>query len=333
MGGATQTWVMTDHPWSLRCTPPRGLVRPVPVDPTGATGPTPGAARGPKWRTTSRGLFVPMGIPTPVEQRITEQAARLPPGSALTGWAACRLHGANFMDGLTPDGRTRLPVPLALGPSGNIRADGAVTLSRERLPTTEITYIVDIPVVTAERAVFDAMRSAPSERFAVAVLDTCIAAGLTTIATMAAYVEAHRGWNRLPLARFAITHARHGARSLQETAVRLIAEIDAGLPRLLLNVAVYDRHGRLLGLADLLDEQAGLVIEFDGADHRNRRQHTRDVGRDEDMRRVGLEVTRLTGTDLHHRTRVVARLLGARSRARFEPADQRSWVLGMGTSG
>ena len=35
-----------------------------------------------------------------------------------------------------------------------------------------------------------------------------------------------------------------------------------------MNCPVHDRSGRLLGIADLLDEEAGLVVEFDGADHR-----------------------------------------------------------------
>ena len=41
---------------------------------------------------------------------------RLPAVGAVTGWAACRLHGAAFFDGLAPDGVTPLPVPLAVGP-------------------------------------------------------------------------------------------------------------------------------------------------------------------------------------------------------------------------
>ena len=45
------------------------------------------------------------------EQRILEQAMRLVSGGAVTGWAACRMHGAAFFDGLRDGGRTRVPVP------------------------------------------------------------------------------------------------------------------------------------------------------------------------------------------------------------------------------
>ena len=100
-----------------------------------------------------------------------------------------------------------------------------------------------------------------------------------------------------------------------------MGEIDAGLPRLEPNCPVLDRHGTLLGIADLLEPLAGLAIEFDGADHRGRARHTRDVAKDEAFRSLGLEVTRVTGTDLRDRDLVVRRLVAARRRARFEPAD------------
>ena len=101
--------------------PPDGLVRPVPVDPTGRNGPTRGQANGFRWRRTSCGLFVPAMVDAGVpEQRILEQSMRLT-GGAVTGWASCRLHGAAFFDGLRRDGRTLIPVPLNCGPLHQIR--------------------------------------------------------------------------------------------------------------------------------------------------------------------------------------------------------------------
>ncbi|QWZ08552.1 hypothetical protein KRR39_01370 [Nocardioides panacis] len=83
-------------------------MHPVTLDPDGVSGPTRGAARGRAWRRSSHGLYVPASADDDLpEQRIVEQAARLPPGGAVTGWAACRLHGAAFFDGLHTDGRTQ----------------------------------------------------------------------------------------------------------------------------------------------------------------------------------------------------------------------------------
>lgn len=72
------------------------------------------------------------------EQRIMEQSVRLPDYGAVTGWAALRLAGANFFDGLDVDGSTRQPVPLAVGTTGKVRGDGQVCVSREPLSPDEV---------------------------------------------------------------------------------------------------------------------------------------------------------------------------------------------------
>ena len=93
----------------VRVVPPRRL------DPSGLNGPTPGQARGPSWRRAAAGLYVPADVNDDrVEQRIVEAASRLRTG-AVTGWAALRLLGGGYFDGLERDGRTRLPVPLTCG--------------------------------------------------------------------------------------------------------------------------------------------------------------------------------------------------------------------------
>ena len=117
------------------CAPPTGLVRPVRVDPDGRTGPTRGAAAGPGWRRSSHGLVVPAETPMTVEQRILEAAVRLPAGGMVTGWAALRIAGAAYFDGLDADGRTALPVPLLLPHTSRIRAPGVqVERTRGALP-------------------------------------------------------------------------------------------------------------------------------------------------------------------------------------------------------
>ncbi len=132
----------------------------MPADPLGVRGPTPGQARGPRWRTTSRGLFVPASVdPSVPEQRILEQSLRLT-GGAVTGWASCRMHGAAFFDGLARDGRTELPVPLDCGPLHQIRRLPGDGLVRDMLYDDEIEVIRGVPYTTPLRATFDAMRYA-----------------------------------------------------------------------------------------------------------------------------------------------------------------------------
>lgn len=74
-------------------------------------------------------IAVDAGVP---EQRILEQAVRLPEGGAVTGWAALRMHRGAFFDGWAGNGAHRLAVPLAVGRHGRVRADDEVAVSREQ---------------------------------------------------------------------------------------------------------------------------------------------------------------------------------------------------------
>ncbi len=326
--GAILGWVSgRNHRWTATCPRPPRLVRPVPVDATGASGPTPGQARGPRWRRTSHGLYVPVAVDGSIpEQRIMEQSTRLPDGGAVTGWAACRLWGGNFFDGLETDGRTPIPVPLVVG-SGQIRPDEKVRVARDRLPAEEVVRRFGVPCTTRERAVFDAARMAPGLREAVVALDMAAAAEITSPTRVAAYAAGHRGWRGVRQVQRALPLASELSRSPNETRTRLIWVLDAGLPHPLVNRAVFDLTGRLLAIVDLLDVEAGLVGEFDGADHRAASRHSKDVEREDRLRRHGLEYVTVTGPDLADTARVARRILAARQRARGLDPERRRWTV------
>lgn len=131
--------VMPDEHWDPRCSPPRSLARPVPVDPDGQRGPTKGQAAGRSWRRSSRNLYVPAAVDSSApEQRIAEQAARIEPGGVVTGWAACRLLGARFFDGLALDALTPRPVLALPAPGSRTRSDADLRVSREPVTQDEI---------------------------------------------------------------------------------------------------------------------------------------------------------------------------------------------------
>jgi hypothetical protein len=110
----------------------------------------------------------------------------------------------------------------------------------------------------------------------------------------------------------------------RETWLRLIWR-SLGLPAPLCNQPVFDLGGRLLGYPDLFDPVAGLVGEYDGADHKGRERHRRDVARQQLFRDHGLEYFEVVAGD----TAEVAgaRMLRARRRARFHPPEARAWTL------
>lgn len=315
------------HRWDPICDPPAGLVRPVHTDPTGRTGPTPAQARGPRWRGVGLGWYVPSnGVPDLPEQRVLEAAVLVPANGAVTGWGSARLSGATFLDGFEPDLVTRMPVPLAVPPSCNPRRREGVRFLRSPLALTEIVIRQGVRCVRPERAAFDAMRTAKDEREATVVIDMMAAAEQTSARRVGAYADLRPGWAGAPLVRAALDLAEENSRSPNETRMRLIWMLDARLPRPCINQPVWDLSGKLLGIADLLDEEAGLVGEFDGADHRGARRQSKDEDRAGGFRDHGLEIFRVTGPDIWAPHRVVARMLAARNRARFLPPGQRTWT-------
>jgi hypothetical protein len=301
-------------------------VRPVRIDPTGRTGPTPGQAYGPKWRRSTHGLYVPTWVDATVpEQRILEQSMRLPEGGAVTGWAALRKARAGFFDGLARDGRTELDVPLCVGPLGRIRDAPGSTVHRDRLLPDEVVVIDGVRCARTLRGLFDAMRLALDEREAVVAMDMAAAASLASISQMLTYTESHPGWEGVQQVRDALPLADERSRSPSETRTRLVWQLDAGLPKPLVNQPVWDLTGRLLGYADLFDPVAGVVGEYDGADHRAAKRHSKDVAREERFRRRGLEYFKVTGPDTP--AVVVDRMLSTRSRARWLAPGDRAWTI------
>ena len=299
---------------------------PVPVDPTGRAGPTKGQARGPRWRRTSPGLYVPADVdPAVPEQRIVEAAGHLSSAGAVTGWAALRLYGGSMFDGLAWDGRTPRDVPLVMGPHQGRRSREGIRLLCDRVGPT--TTARGIPCVPVTRALFDEMRLARGLVPAVVAADMAMLADLVTVDRMWEFSTSHGGWAGVPLARRALQLADPHSCSPQETRLRLLWEVGLKLPRPLCNVAVFDRDGFFLGFPDLLDPVAGLAIEYDGADHRSAQRHSDDIDREARLRAVGLEVTRVTGRDLARPRELAARLRTARERAQSLPVEQRGWLL------
>lgn len=297
------------HRWDPIAPPVPDLVVPVRV---GSDGLTPKTARGPGWRRTSPGLYVPAHVSDDlVEQRILEASAR---GGVVTGWAALRLHGGGFFDGLARDGLTRLDVPIAACDS-RTRGGAGIDVVEDRVPPDDITVAHGIRCATVERALFDEMRRIGAPREAAVAIGAACAAQLTTVHRMRLYTATRRWYRDVCMCRDAVEMAVEDCRSPQEDRFRQIWEYDAGWGRPLLNRTVVDLEGRFVAVPDLLDVKRGVVGEYAGADHRDIDQHEADIDREAAVRRVGLEYVEVVGRDLRHRERVIRRMEEAAARA------------------
>lgn len=288
---------------------------------------TPDRARGRGFRRTGSGLYVPAAVDTgSAQQRIVEEAARLPAGGAVTGWASCLLHGAAWLDGLAPDGRTPRPVALAVGPRGGVRKTSGIVVSFERLPEWEVWRRYATRVTRPERAVFDEMRR-HDRREALVVLESALAGRITSLQRFAAYVERHRSARRFAVVEWALSRARGGARSPLEVRVRTTAEEDAGYGRLEVNRVVETLDGVRIGEVDLVDEESGTAIEVDGAEHREADRQAWDITKEEALRQVGLETARVTGSQARESATLVERLVAVRARSLSVSPQDRAWRL------
>lgn len=80
-------------------------------------------------------------------------------------------------------------------------------------------------------------------------------------------------------ARRAVAQVRQGAESRPETLLRLLL-IRSGLPEPEVNPVIRDARGRRIGRFDLVYRSAGVLVEYDGDQHRTSRvQYERDMTR------------------------------------------------------
>ncbi len=316
-----------DDDWQPTCRLPRDLVRPVPLDPTGERGPTRGQARSRAWRRSSHGLYVPASTdPSRVEQRILEVSARLAQGGAVTGWAALRMHGAAFFDGRDPRDLSALSVPVVCGSGGQLRPSAGLRVLREPLDASQVVVRAGVVCTPVERALADAMRLTTDVREAVVAINMTAAAKLTSVRRMRGHLASYVGWRGISQARAALDLACEYCRSPQEARMHLAWHLDAGHPRACCNRAVYSLDGRLLGVPDLLDREAGVVGEYDGVPHQSRARRRRDAARQSAFRGAGLETFTLVAGDLEDRDLAVTRMRAARERALWLPERDRRWT-------
>lgn len=316
------------HRWDHRLAPPLAGVRPVAVSEAAEHGVTPDRLRGPSWRRASHGLYVPAPAVHTPEQRIVEAAALLPDGGAIGGWASAYWRGVRLLDGGGTGQGCLQPVLLLLGARGRIRPRPLVELSRERLEPDEVEELRGVRRTIDVRTAFDGARLARHLYDAVVFLDMMLTAGVVDVPALQEYWAAHSGWRGVAQARRALSLARQGSRSPPETHLRLMWEVEAKLPRLLVNPPVFDLLGSLLGYPDALDTEAATVLEYDGDDHRQVQQHFADNLREEWFEEHGLLVARVGRLDMgRQRSQTIERLMRTRARGLARDRSRDRWTL------
>lgn len=286
--------------------------------------------RGAAWRRSSRGFYTPTdtaGTLTPA-QRILDAAPLVPEGGALGGWSAAYAQGANSLDGLDSWSMRQIPQLICLGQDLGRTAPSGILYSRSPLPMTDITEVEGLTLTTPLRTAFDGARWARNWVEAVVFLDAMAYAKLIDLFQLRRFVEEHAGWRAIGQIRRALDLADVAANGGWESRLRMFYQVEAGLPRPLVNQPVFDPYGNLAGIPDLLDVEAGLASESDGSGHREPEQHRRDNAREEGLEALNLVVTRSDHIDLRqHRVRLRHRLLDGYARGMRRDRSQDRWTL------
>lgn len=297
-----------------------------------ARGVSPASLRGPRWRRTSTGFYRPAAagaVPVTPTQRILDAVPLIPAGGALGGWAAAYVHGVDWLDGLAAQGATT-SVPVILGTTVD-RMPPDPRFYRGLLEDDELDHRHGIVITSLERTAFDCARWSSGLAAAVSVVDAILHFTPLDRGGLADWLPRVRGWRGVRRVRQALALADGSVRSPWESRLRVLYVVDAGLPRPLVNARAVDRRtGLVLGEVDLLDPQAGMAIEYDGAYHRDSAQHHADNQREEALEAAGLIVLRVDAVDLAdaaHRRALVHRLRAARLRGLGRDRGSDFWVV------
>ncbi|KQY56958.1 MULTISPECIES: hypothetical protein [unclassified Nocardioides] len=259
------------------------------------------------------------------EQRIVEASVVMPLGAGITGWASLRWYGAVWFDGYAPDGATQLPIRILTG-DRNIRSQPGFVVVEERLLPTDLTVVDGVVTTDPVRSLTHEMRYATSMREASVAFSMAAYSDLVTAHEICAHGLEHPGWTGAPQLREASAFLEENSWSPWEQRTSLVWQIDAELPKPMANRPIFDRYGNHLGTPDLLDEVAGVVMEYDGGVHLAPGREVIDATRLERFRNVGLECLTVRRGETTFRESLAGRMRATRERAQFAAPSRRHWT-------
>jgi very-short-patch-repair endonuclease len=195
-------------------------------------------------------------------------------------------------------------VEIALPKASSRRSRTGLIVRRLSLEPRDSVQMKGVSVTTLHRTLRDlCLLASPLE--ALIAIDSALFKRKTTKAKLLADPLATKG--RRGAARFRkIAESAAPAESPMETRLRHLL-LTAGLPAPEVQAELRDAQNRLLGRADLFYRDARLVIEYDGANHRDRL--VSDDQRQNLIMDAGYRILRFTATDVYNRPDAVVALV------------------------
>jgi very-short-patch-repair endonuclease len=225
--------------------------------------------RGASWRRLGRGCYAWHEIAEAPMTRLIAAMLRLPDAAVFTGPTAAWLHCLD----IAPCSPIEAAVPRT---SSTSRLVGVV-VRRCCIPAAETSIRHGLRVTSAVRTIADLACRLPLTD-AVALLDAALHRRLVNKGQLREWASTHAGYRGVRRLRRAFDLADLATESVMETRLRMLLVL-AGLPHPKVQVSLRDDLGLFLARPDLYYPDARLVIEYEGATHReslaadNRRQN------------------------------------------------------------
>jgi len=278
--------------WHAAGVPKGAFTGPFTLDDARAAGLSRGALRGSAWRRIASRLYVPTSGPMDTWKLLKTWKRLLPTEAVFSARTAVWMHGLPL--------KVSDVVYVVTPPRTTIHRAG-VLARRCRLAESDVVTVKGLRATTLHRALADLCFYEQPVEVLVAI-DMALHKRLTDRDKLLQFARTAVGIKRIRLFRL-LAELGEPAQSPMETRLRWLLR-EAGLPRPLVQVELYDDFGDLIGIADLYYPKHRLVIEYDGANHRDRL--VSDDRRQNLLMREGYRILRFTAPDVFERPDFVA---------------------------
>jgi len=253
-----------------------------------AAGITRTSLRGKSWRRIGTELYCWSGLDLDQWKLLAGWQRLLPHDAVFAGSTAAWLHGI--------DNDPLQMVEVIARPSSGLRSRNRLNVRRCALRSSDVVRVRGLPATSVNRTLTDLCLRLPEVEGLVA-MDASLHLRLVDKGALSCL----RGRRLQYLAMLA-----EPAESPMETRLRWLL-LKSGLPSPKVQVDLRDADGRFIGRADLYYSVARLVIEYDGASHRERLAE--DNRRQNNLVDAGFRVLRFAAADLRQRPATVVALV------------------------
>ena len=281
--------------------PPELMKAPFSLREARRAGLTESSLQGKSWRRLGVELYCWEGLRQDPWLHLSALVRMLPPEAVFAGTTAAWMMGLDFV----PND----PVEIIVSVGSGLRSRSGLAVRRAELPASDVSTIRGLPATAVHRTLCDLCLRLPAVNALIAI-DMAVHVGLTDANAIRLYSDGRQG--RAGVFRLrSLAEIAADAESPMETRLRWLL-IQAGLPYPEVQTKLRDREQRFLGRADLYYPGARLILEYDGANHRDRL--VEDNRRQNLLINAGFRLLRFTATDIYqHPDVVVAQVRAALS--------------------